>query len=79
MSFARTWLLLLLAALPLWWWWRRQRLSRLAGAPMSDVRPAIGPVERLWIARLPLWLRSLGWASAAVMTVAAVAMFVTAL
>ena len=59
MSFARTWLLLLLAALPLWWWWRRKRLSRLAGAPMSDVRPAMGPVERLWIARLPLWLRSL--------------------
>ena len=29
--------------------------------------------------RNPLWLRSLGWASAAVMTVAAVAMFVTAL
>jgi len=28
--------------------------------------------------RNPLWLRSLGWASAAVMTVAAVAMFVTA-
>src|SRR6266850_6046555 len=59
MTFARPLLLLLLAALPLWWWWRRQRLPRLAGAPMSDVRPAIGPVERLWIARLPVSLRSL--------------------
>src|SRR6266850_986540 len=59
MTFARPLLLLLLAALPLWWWWRRQRLSRLAGAPMSDVRPAAGPAERLWIARLPMWLRSL--------------------
>jgi Ca-activated chloride channel family protein len=26
---------------------------------MSDVRPAMGPVERLWIARLPVSLRSL--------------------
>jgi len=26
---------------------------------MSDVRPASGPIERLWIARLPVWLRSL--------------------
>ncbi|HEY7193853.1 MAG TPA: VWA domain-containing protein [Gemmatimonadales bacterium] len=59
MSFARPLLLLLLAALPLWWWWRRQRLARLSGAPMSDVRPATGPTERLWIARLPMWLRSL--------------------
>ena len=25
---------------------------------MSDVRPAMGPVERLWIARLPVSLRS---------------------
>ena len=58
MSFARPLLLLLLAALPLWWWWRRQRLAKLAGAPMSDVRPALGPVERLWIARLPASLRS---------------------
>jgi len=31
----------LLLLLPLWWWVRRQRLSRLAGAPMSDVRPAL--------------------------------------
>ena len=59
MSFGRPLLLLLLAALPLWWWWRRQRLAKLAGAPMSDVRPALGPVERLWIARLPVSLRSL--------------------
>ena len=59
MTFARPLLLLLLAALPLWWWWRARRLKRLAGAPMSDVRPAAGPVERLWIARLPLSLRSL--------------------
>jgi len=59
MSFARPLLLLLLAALPLWWWWRAKRLSRLAGAPMSDVRPAMGPVERLWVARLPVSLRSI--------------------
>lgn len=59
MTFARPLLLLLLALLPLWWWWRRQRLARLHGASMSDVRPAMGPAERLWIARLPLWLRSL--------------------
>jgi Ca-activated chloride channel homolog len=52
-------LLLLLLLLPLWWWWRKQRLSRLPGASMSDVRPALGPAERLWIARLPVWLRSL--------------------
>ena len=59
MTFARPLLLVLLLALPLWWWWRKQRLARLAGAPMSDVRPAVGPIERLWIARLPLSLRSL--------------------
>lgn len=58
MTFARPLLLLLLAALPLWWWWRRQRLAKLAGAPMSDIRAAMGPVERLWIARLPASLRS---------------------
>jgi Ca-activated chloride channel family protein len=57
-SFGRPLLLLLLAALPLWWWWRARRLSRLAGAPMSDVRPAAGPAERLWVARLPVTLRS---------------------
>ena len=59
MSFARPLLLVLLLALPLWWWWRKQRLARLAGAPASDVRPALGPVARLWIARLPVSLRSL--------------------
>ncbi|HWC72809.1 MAG TPA: VWA domain-containing protein [Gemmatimonadales bacterium] len=59
MTFARPWLLLLLAALPLWWWWRARRLTRMTGAPMSDVRPAMGPSERLWIARLPLSLRSI--------------------
>jgi len=59
MTFARPLLVLLLVVLPLWWWWRAKRLSRLAGAPMSDVRPAAGPTERLWIARLPVSLRSL--------------------
>lgn len=59
MTFARPLLLLLLVALPLWWWWRAKRLGRLGGAPMSDVRPAMGPAERLWIARLPVSLRSL--------------------
>jgi len=59
MTFARPLLLLLLLAIPLWWWWRAQRLKRMPGASMSDVRPASGPIERLWIARLPLWLRSL--------------------
>jgi Ca-activated chloride channel family protein len=58
-TFARPLLLLLLAALPLWWWWRARRLGRMSGAPMSDVRPAAGPVERLWVARLPVSLRSL--------------------
>lgn len=59
MTFARPLLLLLLLGLPLWWWWRARRLARLPGAPLSDVRPATGPVERLWIARLPVTLRSL--------------------
>jgi Ca-activated chloride channel family protein len=58
-TFARPLLLLLLLGLPLWWWWRVRRLARLPGAPLSDVRPATGPVERLWIARLPVTLRSL--------------------
>jgi Ca-activated chloride channel homolog len=57
-TFARPVLLLLLAALPLWWWWRARRLARSAGARMSDVRPAAGPVARLWVARLPVTLRS---------------------
>lgn len=59
MTFARPWMLVLLLALPLWWWWRAKRLTRMPGAPTSDVRPASGPTERLWIARLPMWLRSL--------------------
>ena len=58
MSFTRPLLLVLLAGLPLWWWWRARRIARLAGATMSDVRPAMGPAERLWIARLPVSLRS---------------------
>lgn len=59
MSFARAWLLLALALLPLWWWLRARRLARLAGTRMSDVRPAVGAIERMWIARLPVTLRSL--------------------
>ena len=58
MSFARPALLVLLAILPLWWWWRQRRLARMPGAPMSDVRPAAGPIERIWVARLPATLRS---------------------
>ena len=58
MTFARPVFLLLLAALPLWWWWRARRLARTPGAPISDVRPAAGPAERLWVARLPVTLRS---------------------
>src|SRR5437762_4220330 len=59
MTFARPLLLLLVLALPWWWGGRKRRLSRLAGAPTSDVRPALGPLERLWLARLPVSLRSL--------------------
>jgi Ca-activated chloride channel family protein len=58
-SVARPLFLLALAALPLWWWLRTRRLGRLRGIRMSDVRPAIGAVQRLWIARLPVTLRSL--------------------
>jgi Ca-activated chloride channel family protein len=57
-SFARPFMLLALAVLPLWWWLRARRLARLAGTRMSDVRPAAGAAERLWIARLPVTLRS---------------------
>ncbi|HYT72006.1 MAG TPA: VWA domain-containing protein [Gemmatimonadales bacterium] len=58
MSFARPLLLLALALLPLWWWLRARRLAGLRGTRMSDVRPAVGAAERLWIARLPVTLRS---------------------
>jgi Ca-activated chloride channel family protein len=57
-SFARPFLLLALGVLPLWWWLRARRLARLAGTRMSDIRPAVGATERLWIARLPVTLRS---------------------
>jgi Ca-activated chloride channel family protein len=58
-SFARPFLLLGLAVLPLWWWWRARRLARLSGTAMGDLRAAAGVGERLWIARLPITLRSL--------------------
>ena len=58
MSFARPLVLLALAAVPLWWWLRARRLARLPGTSLSDIRPAAGAVERLWIARLPVTLRS---------------------
>ena len=58
MSFARPLILVALLALPLWWWLRQRRLADLPGTVMSDVRPAQGVAERLWIARLPLVLRS---------------------
>src|SRR5207245_7778115 len=57
-SFARPLVLLLLLALPAWWWLRARRLGRLRGVRMSDVRPAAGTAERLWIARLPATLRN---------------------
>jgi len=44
--------------LPLWWWLRAKRLARLSGTRMSDVRSAAGAAERLWVARLPVTLRS---------------------
>src|SRR5256886_3500871 len=58
-SFARPLLLAALLALPFWWWLRARRLSRLRGTRMSDVRPSAGAGERLWVARLPVTLRSL--------------------
>ncbi len=58
MSLARPLLLLGLAALPAWWWLRARRLARSTGTRMSDVRPASGVAERLWLARLPVTLRS---------------------
>ena len=54
MSFARPLLLLALGLLPVWWWLRAKRLGRLSGTRMSDVRPAAGATERLWVARLPV-------------------------
>jgi Ca-activated chloride channel homolog len=57
-SFARPFLLLALAAIPAWLWFRARRLAQQSGTLMSDVRPAAGAAERLWIARLPVTLRS---------------------
>src|SRR5512143_4172862 len=58
MSFARPLLLVLLLALPLWWWLRSRRLGRLTGTPLSDARPAAAIRQRLWLARVPVALRS---------------------
>jgi len=58
-SFARPWLLLLLLAVPLWWWLRARRLARHPATRLSDARPADGISTRLWVARLPVALRSL--------------------
>ena len=58
MNFARPLMLLLLGALPLWWWMRTRRLRATPGTPMSDVRAAVVPNSRLWVARMPLTLRS---------------------
>ena len=58
MSFARPLLLLGLLALPLWWWARAQRLRHLTGVRYSDVRPAVGLLERAWVAQVPVALRS---------------------
>jgi Ca-activated chloride channel family protein len=51
-------MLLFLGALPVWWWMRTRRLRATPGTPMSDVRAAVVPNSRLWVARLPLTLRS---------------------
>lgn len=59
MSFGRPWLLVLLVTVPLWWWWRGRRLGRLSGTPLSDARPAAALPQRLWLARVPVALRSL--------------------
>jgi Ca-activated chloride channel family protein len=67
-TFARPFLLLLLGALPVWWWMRMRRLRATPGTPMSDVRAAVVPNGRLWVARLPLTLRSVclgAWIAAA--------------
>ncbi len=68
MSFTRPWLLFLLLALPVWWWLRTRRLGRLTGTTLSDARPAAAIVQRRWLARVPVVLRSLclaGWVVAA--------------
>ena len=59
MTFARPLVLVLLGLLPLWWWMRARRLARAAGTRASDLRPAGGAAERVWVARLPVTLRSL--------------------
>lgn len=58
MSFARPLALLALAAIPLWWWWRARRMGVLQATRISDVRPLAVPLERAWLARLPVALRS---------------------
>lgn len=58
MSFARPLVLLLLAAIPVWLWLRAQRLARGRGTRMSDVGAAVGQRRRIWVARLPVTLRS---------------------
>ncbi len=58
MNFARPLVLLLLAAVPLWWLVRARRLRATPGTPMSDVRAAVVSTGRIWVARLPLGLRS---------------------
>jgi Ca-activated chloride channel family protein len=58
MSFARPLLLLALLVLPLWWWFRARRLRTVPGTRASDLRPAVVPGQRFWIARLPVTLRS---------------------
>lgn len=58
MSFARPWLLPLLLVVPLWWWLRARRLAQLRGATLSDARPVAGIVRRMWVARLPVALRT---------------------
>ena len=58
MNFARPLVLLLLTALPVWWWVRARRLRAAPGTPMSDVRAAVVSNGRLWVARLPVSLRS---------------------
>lgn len=58
MSFARPAALLLFLAIPLWLWMRARRLGLVRGVGASDVRPLAGAAERLWVARLPVTLRT---------------------